>query len=98
MSTQKPSDFVNVQLSADGLAYANGKQLRIGTGRLDYTFKGSSPVRVLTSEWAKVLSKQTIKGAAIFALAPVDAVDVQKLATLQAQEAALKTQIAQEEK
>lgn len=98
MSTQKPSDFVSVQLSPAGLACANGKSLRIGTGHLDYKFTGSAAVRVLTSEWSKVLSKQTYKGAAIFVVAGAAAADTQKLAALQAQEATLKTQIEQEEK
>jgi hypothetical protein len=62
------SDFVQVQLSASGVAL--GASVRINNGHFSYTFAVGKPVRVLTSEWARVLSLKTFKGAQIFELAP----------------------------
>jgi hypothetical protein len=94
----KPSDFVNVQLSAAGMAFANGAPVRIATLHMNYTFAPGKPVRVLTSEWAKALSRETVKGLSIFELVPSAAADEQELKALEAQEASLKAQIAEEEK
>ena len=73
MATAVRSDFVNVQLSAAGVAAAKG-QLRITAAHLTYVFTPGVPVRVLTSEWNKVLSRERLKGKLIFELAPRAAV------------------------
>jgi hypothetical protein len=66
-----PSDFVNIQLSAAGIAAAGANgALRITAAHLSYQFTPGAPVRVLTSEWSKVLSRETLKGKTIFELAP----------------------------
>lgn len=66
------SDFVDVQLSADGIAAVGGAKGSLGIRRMhmNYTFTPGTPVRVLTSEWAKTLSMAQIKGKSIFELAP----------------------------
>jgi hypothetical protein len=90
------SDFVEVQLSAAGIAAAgeNGT-LRITAAHMSYQFAPGQPVRVLTSEWAKVLSTEQLKGQLIFELAPESTAKAQ-LQELQAEEAALESQIAKE--
>lgn len=97
------SDFVNVQLSAAGAAAAGAKgQLRLLASHIDYTFTPGAPVRVLVSDWTKVLSRETLKGNLIFELAPDGAAaaaasaDESRLKTLQAEEAALEIAIAKE--
>ena len=61
-----PSDFIQVQLSPAGVAFAGkGGAVRIANGHFDYTFTASKPVRVLTSEWRKALSLKVYKGAPI---------------------------------
>jgi hypothetical protein len=61
------SDFVQVQLSPAGVAFAGpGGSVRVTNGRFDYTFAQGTPVRVLVSEWRKVLSLRSHQGAAIF--------------------------------
>ena len=73
MATAVQSDFVNVQLSATGVAMAgkNGS-LQLNTAHLSYTFKPGSSTRVLTSEWAKVLSRELYQGQPIFEPAPAE--------------------------
>ena len=100
------SDFVEVELSAAGVAAAGANgALRITAARMSYEFKPGVPVRVLTSEWAKVLSLETLKGKLLFELAPAATANAADLATaeaqlitLQAQEAAIESQISQEGK
>jgi hypothetical protein len=99
------SDFVEVQLSTAGIAAAGQDgALRITAARMSYEFKPGARVRVLTSEWAKVLSTETLKGQAIFEFAPAMATKKKaetakaQLETLQAEEAVLQTEIAQEGK
>jgi hypothetical protein len=66
-----PSDFIDVQLSAAGAAFAgDGATLRIGNGRFNYTFVSGTPVRVLTSEWRLALSHRRHDGAPILEPAP----------------------------
>lgn len=64
--TTAASDFVEVQLSAAGVAYAGaGGAVRIANAHFSYVFTAATPVRVLTSEWRRVLSLKTYQGAAI---------------------------------
>ena len=66
-----PSDFVQVQLSAAGVAFAGtGGQVRIANGHFAYLFSATKPVRVLTSEWSRTLSRKTFNGAPILMIAP----------------------------
>jgi hypothetical protein len=97
------SDFVEIQLSADGAAMAgeNGS-VRITAAHLSYQFAPGARVRVLTSEWAKVLSRETLQGKTILELSPPLAPGAAaatstkaQLKKLQAEEAALQTQIAE---
>ena len=68
------SDFVQVQLSATGIAFAGkGATLRVGNGHFDYTFMPGAPVRVLTSEWRKTLSLKAYAGQPILEVAPTAA-------------------------
>jgi hypothetical protein len=99
------SDFVDVQLSAAGIAAAGGQKgsLRITAAHLSYQFKPGARVRVLTSEWAKVLSKHKLKGQLIFELAPAIVAGSApgtpikaQLKNLQAEEAQLQAQVAKE--
>jgi hypothetical protein len=99
------SDFVEVQLSAAGIQAAGvDGALRITAAHMSYEFTPGARVRVLTSEWAKVLSRETLRGNTILELAPASApvpdtarasAEAQ-LKTLQAEEAALESQIVQE--
>lgn len=94
------SDFVNVQLTAAGIAAAGGA-LRITAHHMSYEFKPGVPVRVLTSEWARVLSSETLRGLNLFELAPViDASSVTKAQskTAKTAEAATQTETAEEGK
>lgn len=60
------SDFVDVQLSAAGLALTGEEgALHISNGRLAYRFAPGSTTRVLTSEWTRVLSRETRDGQAL---------------------------------
>ena len=63
----KPSDFVSIQLTAAG---AKGAPVGFANGHFNYEFAAGQPVRVLTSEWARVLSRETIGGGPLFELAP----------------------------
>ena len=89
--TRRSSDFVEVQLSAAGLEFAGGCDLRIATLHMHYTFQPGIPVRVLTSEWSRVLERESWKGQALFELAAEAAEE--EMETPQADEAG-----AQEEK
>jgi hypothetical protein len=69
MSAAAP-DFVQVQLTAAGVAFAGaGGYVRIANGHFAYTFTAVQPVRVLSSEWARMLSRQCAGGAPILQLA-----------------------------
>ena len=71
------NDFVLVQLTAAGIAFAEGHPLTLSNGRRTFTFKpGDAPARVEKSyEWNVVLSKQhTPAGLPLFELAPAAAV------------------------
>jgi hypothetical protein len=69
--TTAASDFVQVQLSAAGLNYAGSSAtVRIANGHFSYVFTGSNPVRVLSSEWRRVLSLKQYQGQPIFEIAP----------------------------
>jgi hypothetical protein len=58
-------------LSAAGLNYAGqGATVRIANGHFSYVFTGSTPVRVLTSEWRRVLSLKLHLGQPVFEMAP----------------------------
>jgi hypothetical protein len=61
------SDFVNIELSKEGaaMAGANGA-LRITTLHFSYLFQPGASERVLTSEWARVLSLEKHQGTPIF--------------------------------
>ena len=65
-----PSDFIQVQLTAAGIAFA-GKSgtVRIANGHFAYVF-AAAPVRVLISEWSRTLSGKKINGAAILEAVP----------------------------
>jgi hypothetical protein len=64
------SDFVQVQLTAAGVAFAGAAGVvRVGNGHFDYTFKAGTPVRMLSSEWRKHFSKQRSSGQPIFEIA-----------------------------
>jgi hypothetical protein len=66
MTASAASDFVQVQLSAAGVKFAGaGGMVRIATAHFFYAFTATTPVRVLTSEWRRVLSLKTYQGAAI---------------------------------
>jgi hypothetical protein len=75
--TTKPSDFVNVQLSAAG---AKLGAVRVATGRWAYAFEPGKSQRVLTSEWSRVLSQEKRGGESLFEIAPAAASMVQKTA------------------
>lgn len=65
------SDFVEVRLSAAGIAYAGqGATVTISNGHFSYVFSGATPVRVLTSEWRRVLSVKQSQGQPLFETAP----------------------------
>jgi sulfur relay (sulfurtransferase) DsrC/TusE family protein len=66
-TTQKPSDFVEVQLTADGAKVA---PVRITNGHFVYKFKPGATQRVLTSEWSKIISKEKWQGKPLFELVP----------------------------
>jgi hypothetical protein len=55
------SDFVSVQLSPAGVAFAGaGGQVRVANGHFTYTFTAAAPVRVLSSEWTRLLSLKKV--------------------------------------
>lgn len=66
-TSSSPSDFVNVQISA---AAAKLAPVHVANGHFSYVFADSSAsVRVLTSEWRKVLSNISVNGVTVFTLA-----------------------------
>jgi hypothetical protein len=67
--TQKPSDFVQVQLSAAGIAFAAGGPVRVSNAHFSYEFSPGVPVRVLTSEWSRMLANETVGGKSILEIA-----------------------------
>jgi hypothetical protein len=106
MTSAVQSDFVDVQLSAAGLAMVGvDGALQIANAHLSYKFTPGKSTRVLTSEWAKLLSKETIQGQNVLELAPVVVVSVpqgasaaDELAAVKTEEAALSAQIADQSK
>jgi hypothetical protein len=65
-----PSDFVQVQLSAAGVAMAGtGAQVRIANGHFSYVFTAGQSTRVLNSEWRRTLSLKMSQGKPIFQIA-----------------------------
>jgi hypothetical protein len=74
MATTVQSDFVDVQLSAAGVAMVGADgALQIANAHLSYKFTPGTVTRVLTSEWSKVLSRETFGGDPIFEPAPAAA-------------------------
>jgi hypothetical protein len=70
MTTATP-DFVQVQLTAAGVAFAgSGGSVRVANGHFTYLFTATAPVRVLISEWRRTLSTKTFQGAPILAIVP----------------------------
>jgi hypothetical protein len=68
------SDFVDVQLSAAGVAMVGADgSLQITNAHLSYKFTPGASTRVLTSEWSRVLSKELFRGEPIFEIAPAEA-------------------------
>lgn len=64
---QKASDFVQVQLTDAG---AKLGAVTVSNAHMSYRFTAGQPVRVLTSEWRRVLSRERLKGEALFEIAP----------------------------
>jgi hypothetical protein len=93
------SDFLDIELSAAGLQMGGeGGAIRITTRNFSYQVKAGSTVRVLTSEWFNVLSKENYQGQPIFQPA-LGAADAQTtLNALKAEESVLEAQIAQSAK
>lgn len=61
------SDFVNVRLSDAGRAFAGEHGIvRIANAHMNYAFTDDKQQRVLTSEWAKVLSTVVFEGKSVF--------------------------------
>jgi len=66
-------DFVQVQLTAAGKAFAGAHPLTISNGRRSFTFQGTGQVKVeLSYEWKAFLCKQVVNsnGEAMFEIAP----------------------------
>jgi uncharacterized protein YfiM (DUF2279 family) len=64
------SDFVQAQLSAAGIAMAGSAGVvQINTAHFSYKFSAGVAVKVLTSEWSRVLAKELYQGQPIFELA-----------------------------
>jgi hypothetical protein len=90
------SDFVDVQLSAAGVLVAGASgSITVITPHFSYAFTAAGGTRVLTSEWAKTLSKETVNGQKILELTPAVVVAVPQGAgsALKTEEAALDTQV-----
>jgi hypothetical protein len=69
MATETP-DFVQVQLSATGVAYAGaGAKVVVANGHYAYAFTPGQSVKVLTSEWRSSLSLKMSDGQPIFEVA-----------------------------
>jgi hypothetical protein len=62
------SDFLNVRLSQDAIE-AGLTSVRVANAHFHYEFAADKPTRVLTSEWSRVLSKETFDGKPIFEIA-----------------------------
>lgn len=100
------SDFVEIQLSPAGVTFAGkGGVVQIANGHFSYKITATKPVRVLTSEWSRTLSRESFNGQPIFELTPAATVTVPagadpqaQLNNLKTQEAKLESQIAQEGK
>lgn len=68
--TGNKSDFIDIQLSAAGIAFAgkNGT-LQISTGRFSYAFKPGESQRVLVSEWSRTIAQEMFEGKTLFEIA-----------------------------
>ena len=93
------SDFVQAQLSAAGIAFAGSAGVaQINTAHFSYKFTKGVAVKVLSSEWSRVLAKELYQGKPIFELATAStttSTDAQtELNTLKAEETTLEAQIA----
>ena len=65
------SDFVEIVLSPAGVEMAgDGGYVQISDGHFVYRFTALKPVRVLTSEWRRVLSLKRFSGQPILEVAP----------------------------
>jgi len=73
MTASTMPDFVQVQLSAAGIAFAGSGTVRISNGHFNYAFTPGNSVRVLSSEWRRVLSLKNYQGSPILALTPIPA-------------------------
>ena len=70
--SSNPSDFVDVQLNADGAALAGiDGAITITTPHFSYPFTAKGATRVLISEWSRTLSLETINGCKILQTVPV---------------------------
>jgi hypothetical protein len=79
------SDFVEVQLSTTGVKFAGaGATMKIATAHFSYTFTATTPTRVLTSEWRRVLSLKTYRGAAILEVVSESEATVETAASIAA--------------
>jgi hypothetical protein len=98
MATAK-SDFLDIELSPAGLLMAGASgAIRITNRHFNYQLKAGATARVLTSEWAKVLSKQLYQGQPIFKLASPTTMTADPQITsntLKAQESVPEEQISQ---
>jgi len=92
------SDFVEIDLSPAGVTFAGkGGVVKISNGHFSYAVASGKTVRVLTSEWSRVLSKETYAGQPIFQVAGSTTNSPQtQLSALKAQESVLENEIAQE--
>jgi hypothetical protein len=89
------SDFVDVQLSAAGVQVAGASgTITVTTQHFSYAFTAAGGTRVLTSEWAKTLSKETVNGQKILELTPAVVVNVAQGASVADQPSTLKTEEA----
>jgi hypothetical protein len=70
MTTPATPDFVELQLTAAGVAFAGeGGIVRMNNGHYSYTFTASQPVRVLSSEWRRGFPVKTFDGQPILQIA-----------------------------
>jgi hypothetical protein len=64
------ADFVDIELTpAAAAVVGDGGALRIATQHIDYTFTPGKSVRVLSSEWTRVLSRESLGGELLLQVA-----------------------------
>ena len=64
-------DFMLVELTADGAAFAKGTPLSISNGRTAVTFMPGVPVKVAKFEWDMLLrDHSTFNGKTLFQIVP----------------------------